>query len=347
MKRRTMGRRRQRLLFRALQQLAILLRSGLPLNSALGIVQSQYKQGPVTDCLQAMQQAIAEGRTMSSGLRQLRWQLPAALTSWLDLAEQSGQLAKILENLVTEFQYADNQRRQLRKIIQYPLLVLAVSVAVTLILLIWVLPQFASLFTEQQLPALTRSLLSASRRVDEYGIWLVIILVISSFTLAGIRRLAPGLCQKWLLRLPGIGKLVRLARLQQLFLPLSLLLSSGMPAVTALQQVARTSPWQPTKTELNRVQLAINAGESWSAAFAQAGLRQPLLLAYLKTGEQSGLIAEMMHNLATDLAHQLQQASEQWLKLAEPLLMLILGGIIGTLLVAMYLPIFNLGQHLS
>lgn len=342
-----LGRRQQRLLFMAFEQLAVLLRSGLPLSSALEIVQFQYKQRPVNRCLSAMQQAIASGRPMTSGLQQLSLRLPAALIGWLDLAEQSGQLADVLDNLVTEFKHSDSQQRQLRKILQYPLLVLSVAMAVTLMLLIWVLPQFTALFTEQQLPALTRYLLLAGRTLQQYGLVLLAAATVLLAALLLLRRLLPGRWQALLLRVPGLGELVRLARLQQLFLPLSLLLSAGMPAVTALQQVQRSSHWQLTKTQLQTVQQAINSGASWSLAFSQAGLQQPLLLAYLKTGEQSGLMAEMMNNLANDLRQQLQQRSEQWLSLAEPLLMLLLGGIIGTLLVAMYLPIFNLGQHLS
>ncbi|MGM0525279.1 MAG: type II secretion system F family protein [Pseudomonadota bacterium] len=339
--------KQQKLLIDALQQLSVLLKSGLSLSAALAIAKSQYRQPQVLGCLTAMHQAIEHGQSMSSGLRQLPLKLPKGLTGYLDLAEQSGRLPEVLDNLSTEFFQSDQQRKQLRKALQYPLIVLFVAIVVSALLLIWVLPQFTALFVNTQLPALTRYLLAASDWLQHYGLLVLVASTGVITAIIAVKAHLPKLWQRLLLKLPIIGKLLELSRLQQIFLRLSLTLASGMPALSAIEQVKQSSYCYLTQQQLALLQHSIINGEGWCQGFEQLGINHPLIAAYLKTGEQSGLMSDMMKNLANHLEAQLRARSEQLTSLAEPLLMLLLGGIIGLLLLAMYLPIFSMGQHIT
>jgi len=337
----------QKLLVDALQQLSVLLRSGLSLSAALSIAKSQYRQPLVLRCLTAMHQSIDRGQSMSSGLRQLPLKLPKGLTGYLDLAEHSGRLPEVLDNLAIEFFQSDQQRKQLRKALRYPLIVLFVAIAVSALLLIWVLPQFTALFADTQLPALTRYLLAGSDWLQHYGLQLLVVSGGAIAVISAIKMRLPKLWQTFLLKLPVVGKLLELSRLQQIFLRLSLTLASGMPALSAIEQVKQSSYCYLTQQQLTILQQSITNGEGWCQGFEHLGINHPLIAAYLKTGEQSGLMSDMMKNLATHLSAQLSARAEQLTSLAEPLLMLLLGGIIGLLLLAMYLPIFNMGQHIT
>lgn len=165
--------------------------------------------------------------------------------------------------------------------------------------------------------------------------------------LALLRQYSAKGWQALLLRLPIFGKLLELARLQQLFLRLSLSLQVGMPALQAIQQVQRASYWQRCHQQLAHIHHLISEGTCWTDAFTIISHQYPLANAYIVTGEQSGLLDKMLQSLAADLQRQLQARTNAWLNNVEPLLMLVLGGIIGTLLLAMYLPIFTLGQQLN
>ncbi|AVJ55144.1 hypothetical protein C5610_01810 [Idiomarina sp. OT37-5b] len=335
----------QQQLIAAFEQLALLIDSGLPLRAALFVVHSQLSSATIQQCFATFIATVDDGLPLHKAANHLPRRLPAAMFGYLQLAEQSGQFATVLQHMVQDYQQRQQQRRLLLQAIRYPAAIFAVAIVVTVVLLVWVLPQFTALFQTQQLPMLTQALLQLSALMQQHGLTMLAVSVSTVLLFSAIRRYHPQLWQRLLLRLPIVGPLLRLARTQQLFAQLSLLLRAGMAATAALQLVAASSPWFRTRADCGAIGSAIEQGKSWSIAIAEQRLDNTLINAYLKTGEQTGRIDDMMTRLAAELGRRFAHQCAQRLGLIQPLLMLSLGGIIGTLLLAMYLPIFNIGQQ--
>ena len=333
------------LLIQGFDQLATLIGCGLSLHNALQVVHAQIQEPTVKRCFYSFISTVNEGLPLVHAAEQLPMKLPMALVGYLRLAEQSGQFSLVIENMVIEFNNAEQQRQQIVTAIRYPAAILLMSIVITAMLLIFVLPKFTALFSVDALPALTRSLLNLSTFLQQHGAMLLLLTGGIALLLAVLRHFFLHRWQQLLLCLPLIGPLLSQARIQQLFQRLALLLSSGMTAIEALQLCGDSSPWQLTKSNCQYLSRAIADGQSWSTALTQIQLQTPLIMAYVSTGEQTGRIDDMLSRLATQLNQQLNQQYRQRIGLIQPLLMLLLGGIIGTLLLAMYLPIFTLGQQ--
>lgn len=327
------------------EHLAKLLASGLPLLSALQVTIAQSQQPLIQQTFRCFSNNVANGQPLHHPDANLPRCLPGSMIGFLTLAEQSGQFAGVIQHMVTEFKHNHQQRQQLLKAVRYPLAILAITLVIASGLLFFVLPQFTALFGQQQLPGLTRMLLSLRDSMSQYGMLLLAIICSMLCLLIALKRYSPKYWQQLARVMPLFGSLTELARLQQLFQRLSLLLSAGMNATSALTLCADSSAWVRTRQQCKTITTAIASGHSWLPAFQAAGINDALVVAYLTTGEQTGRIDTMMAELAKQLADRLTHQSQQQLGLIQPLLMLVLGGIIGTLLLAMYLPIFNLGQQ--
>lgn len=334
-------------LFLSMRHLALLLNSGLNLSTAVTVLIAQQQRKRVKTLLSHWHDQLQSGISLHQAAQQLNDRWPSSLLGYLAVGEQTGQLPTALNYAVDEFEQAKQQRQLLIKAVRYPAIISLFAIVISIGLLVWVLPQFTTMFGQQQLPWLTQQLLILADGVKKWGYSIVAIVTVIVLGLALLRQYSAKGWQALLLRLPIFGKLLELARLQQLFLRLSLSLQVGMPALQAIQQVQRASYWQRCHQQLAHIHHLISEGTCWTDAFTIISHQYPLANAYIVTGEQSGLLDKMLQSLAADLQRQLQARTNAWLNNVEPLLMLVLGGIIGTLLLAMYLPIFTLGQQLN
>lgn len=335
----------QRQLIDGFDQLATLVDSGLPLRSALHVVATQSRDKIIKQTFERLFITVTEGLPLHQTAHQLPRQLSVSMIGYLQLAEHSGQFVMVLNNMVAEFNVADKQRRDIIAAVRYPIAILLMSIVISIGLLVFVLPNFTALFGVNELPQLTRSLLRFSSLLQQHGSALALSVIVVIVGLLLTRRYLTMQWQQLLFCLPILGRLFRERRKQQLFQRLALLLGSGMTAVNALTLTAEVSPWLRTRYECRLLAKAIANGNSWSLALQAISSDDPLVSAYITTGEQTGRIDSMMQRLARQLHERLQQRFRLLIGLIQPLLMLLLGGIIGTLLLAMYLPIFNLGQQ--
>lgn len=337
--------RQQRLLIAAFEQLSLLLDSGLSMRSALQVITAQTHDKVIQQIFQIFAQTINQGLPLHRANAQLPVLMPVAITGYLQLAEQSGQFGSVITHMVEEFHHADRQRKTIITAVRYPVAILSLSVIISTGLLVFVLPQFTALFGINQLPALTRTLLGLSSWLSRHGLELLLVLVLAILLGGLARRYFQRLWQRSLRSLPLFGPLLEQIRQQQLFHRLALLQAAGMSAVAAIQLCGNSSRWLKTRHDCTRLATLIADGNAWSVALKQIGLNQPLTEAYISTGEQTGRIDFMMNKLAQQLADDVRRRSHQLIGMIQPLLMLSLGGIIGVILLAMYLPIFTLGQQ--
>ncbi|MCK7459042.1 type II secretion system F family protein [Idiomarina aminovorans] len=329
-----------------LQQTANLLASGLPLSEALrhSICETQSKglRWLTEDCIRS----IERGLSFSRALADYRGWLPEADINAIAWAEQNGQLTDALNQLHRFAERQQQLKKQLAKALRYPVIVLIVAMGVCLMMMGWVLPSFAQLFGEGELPRLTATLLNFSAFLRGQAVIIISIIVVASGIIFAIRNRAPLLWQHSLARLPMIGKLLQDSQLQQLFHRLAVALHAGIDARQALSSTQSSLNWLPHRLALQQVQQQLESGNGWVDSFRVSALNEPRTLSFLKVAEQSGKIDNAFSVLADFRQQRFEQNCERLIDLAEPLLMVVLGGIIGTLLVAMYLPLFSMGQQL-
>lgn len=166
-----------------------------------------------------------------------------------------------------------------------------------------------------------------------------------SASLYMVRKKAPLFWQRALSQLPFIGKLLEDIKLQQLFHRLAVALKAGIETRQALNSTAHSLTWLPHRHALRSVQQSVEQGKGWVDSFRSSPLSEPRTLSFLKVAEQNGNVDQAFATLADIRQQRFEQNCERLIGLAEPLLMVVLGGIIGTLLVAMYLPLFSMGQQ--
>ncbi|MGM0630578.1 MAG: type II secretion system F family protein [Pseudomonadota bacterium] len=331
--------------YELLQQVSELLNSGLPLSEALrhSVCESPSRglRWMVEDCIRCIERGLA----FSRALQLYRSWLPEEDITAIAWAEQTGQLAHTLHQLNQVAKRQRQLKKQMSKALRYPVIVLLVASAVCFMMMGWVLPSFAPLFGEGELPGLTRGLLKASEFLHEQTVPLLSLVLSFSVLLYIVRKRSPLFWQRTLSQLPIVGQLLEDIKLQQLFHRLAVALKAGIETRQALNSTAHSLTWLPHRHALRSVQQSVEQGNGWVDSFRSSPLSEPRTLSFLKVAEQNGNVEQAFATLADIRQQRFEQSCERLIGMAEPLLMVVLGGIIGTLLVAMYLPLFSMGQQ--
>lgn len=332
------------------QELLALLDAGLNLTEALSTLYAKERQAHVRATLGDVLQALREGRNFSDVLAEAPKHFPDVYVATVRASERTGDLPQALARYITYQLQFETLRKKLVSAAIYPVMLLVVGGFVTLFLLGYVVPRFSAVYESsgRELPWLSAMLLAFGQVI--YKNW--------QFALAGFigvfAVLVWGISQAkgraWLmsqvLRLPWLAAKTDEFRLARFFRAMSLLLAAGISLPRAMGMVAGLlGPGQ--QKQLAECRLAIEQGQSLSAALLSVGLASPVAESLIKVGERSGQMAEMLERTARfadeDFARWVDWAS----RLLEPILMVIIGVVIGTVVVLMYLPIFELAGSLQ
>lgn len=328
-----------------IEQWLELLECGLPLPDALKHSVNQHSSKAMTwlvnDCLAT----IKLGRPLSSALKQYSDWLPAADIQTIEWAESSGHLVSGLHNILTLKQQQMALKEQLTKALRYPLIIAAFACAVALLMMTWVLPQFQKLFGNANLPLLTQKVIAISEFVSQHAVFIGSAFCLLYLSCRLIRHRFPAFWRHCTLKLPVYRQLVIGSREQQIYYQLGLSLEAGIDAIHALQLTTNNLSCPVYKSRLHLISYHLEKGLGWSKAFRSSALNTPKTMSFIQSAEKSGRMAQAFKQLALYQQKQLTLYSERISSYSQPLLMLILGGIIGTLLVAMYLPLFSLGEQ--
>lgn len=332
-------------------QLATLLKAGLTLPDALLMLSRQHPVRQWQALLQSLAEDLAQGTALSAAMR--RW--PDAFPPIYIAMIHTGELTGALDECC--FQLAAQQKTQLtltgkvKKALRYPLIVLSLAVAVTLAMILLVLPEFAAIYQtfNTPLPALTRGVMALSGLITRAGPWMLaatLLLAASGFVL---RNHPPWLRyrQRLLLGIPVVGGLVRGQKLSQIFTVLALTQRAGIAFLQGLESVEATLTCPHWREAIHHIHQEIAQGTPIWTALKNSGQFSALCIQLVQTGEVSGALDTMLDNLARHHSELTQQQADSLATLLEPLMLVVTGVIIGTLIVAMYLPIFHLGDAMS
>ena len=330
----------------ALNRLEQLITGRLPLALALGVVAKQTHQPALKRHYQYLQHSVQAGISLGALSIEKRRALKAAQAG-IAVAEQTGQLPLVMQSLVASWKRQRHISALVKNALRYPVALLFMALIIITVFVTWVLPTIQQLFDSQPLPALTQYLITCVTwlRQSATNILAITGILLLSFTV--LYRLQKQRVQAVMQRLPIWGKLKRLSVYQSTFEYLALGMQSGMSAVNATQMVASHSTWLPMQSKLLNIAQALNQGNSWSRSFSTVQINDPTIQAYLQTAEHIGRVDHAVERLSRDFSQRIERYCEQLRVWLNPLLMIILTGIIGFMLLAMYLPIFSLTQQLA
>lgn len=331
------------------RQLATLLQAGLPLMNSLTLLGNEHTK-PAWNCvLLNIAKGVREGKPLSEMLGQYPDTFPDIYRQIISIGELTGQLDKCCLQLATQQEQQAELRSKVKKALRYPLIVSVIAIVVTLLMLTLVLPEFAKIYAsfDAELPWFTRMLVIASGALISTGPWLVGIFSLCCF--GYLQKLHP--LKHWqlreqmlLLRLPLTSRLVTDSCLSQIFQTLAMTQQAGMTLIAGLAAASASMSNLHFQAALNQIREQIMQGTPLHKAFVQSPLFPTLCHQLIKIGEESGSLDELLLKLAYlhhDKANSLAETLSQTI---EPVLMAVMGVIVGGLVIAMYLPIFQLGS---
>lgn len=334
-----------------IRQLSTLLSSGLTLTRALEGIRHGVTDRALGTLIQLMLDELHQGKSFSVILATRPTLFDPFLIHLARSGEQSSQLPLLLERAAAYREQIRTLKRQTWKAVAYPLGVLLLTLLITLFLFLQVVPQFESLFSNLggTLPPLTQHLLSITHALQQHAAAILVALLLPPALLLFGYRSSPALQQvvdQLLLRLPLIGTTLREILVARIGRTLAILQQAAIPLHHGLESAIEMTPLIPFKIAITQVNHAIHQGTPLSSALQQQQLFPPIAVQMIHAGEESGQLSEMLDRLATYYEAEVEQRIEQLTALLEPALILIIGGLVGTLAIALYQPIFQMGQHL-
>lgn len=330
------------------QTLGLLLESGLGLLDCLLVMSDQFPQKRQRAMLDRIQAAVTSGVSLSQALASQPDYFSDFEVFTLKMGEQSGQMATILKGLSHYYAKRVALRRKLTQAFSYPVAVILIAVLVMSFMIGFVVPMFEDIFNrfDAQLPPLTQSILDLSDALTQYGGWILLGIGLTGLL---IHRLAkhPGWRRFWSklgLLLPGLGPLwlkIHLARLSYSF---ALLLQAKVNLDQTLRLLGQVTPFYPLQAALQRLHAAVLDGLSLSEALEAEGTFPLFFRQMIKVGEKTARLDQMFGQMAQNLEAESDASLSQLTRFLEPVLIIFLGGIVAVILVAMYLPMFELSN---
>ncbi|MCK7452968.1 protein transport protein HofC [Enterobacter chengduensis] len=329
------------------RQLATLLQAGLTLSHSLQMLAEQHPLKPWQALLQSIADELSEGAPFSESLK--KW--PAVFSplhvSMVKTGELTGKLEACCRQLAEQQKAQQQLRAKVKKALRYPAIVLTLAVVVVLAMVTLVLPEFAAIYKtfNTPLPLLTQMVMGMAAFMQSYAPALLAALCVTLAAAWSLRQNPRW--QRMLMHTPVMGELARGQKLGHIFTVLSLTQQAGIPFLQGLESAEETVESRYWQGILAGVREDIEKGHPIWSSFQKAAIFTPLCIQLLRTGEMSGTLDIMLANLARHHTEQTFQRADSLAALLEPVLLIVTGVIIGTLVVAMYLPIFHLGDAMS
>lgn len=330
------------------RQLATLVKSALPLEEALLAVSQQTDKPRVRSIILGVRSKVMEGHSLAAGLADFPNSFPEIYRATVAASEQSGHLDAVLERLAD---YTDN-RQQLRQrtlsALLYPVLLFVVCAAIVFFLLVSVVPKIIEVFrtSEAELPILTQMLIAGSDFMREYGIWLVLATGAAAFLFTRSLRIASNR-RRWhafLLSLPLVGKVVRGSNTARFARTLSTLTSSTVPVLEALRISSEVVTNLPMKSAVEDAAVRVREGAPIGRSLGASRVFPPMMIHLISSGESSGELDTMLDRAAIHQERELDAILQGIVGLLGPLMILVMGGLVLLIVLAMLLPIFELNQ---
>jgi type IV pilus assembly protein PilC len=335
------------------RQLGTLLGAGMPLVRSLEVLGRQEKNRALARIIALLAEDIRSGGVCSTSLARHSRVFDRLYVNMVRAGEAGGVLDVALERLAQFQEKSLRLRGKVKAALVYPAIVLSVAVLILAGLLVFVVPKFQQIFADllkgAPLPALTQAVLVASALVRQHFVVVAVVVVALGSGLRAFRRTRRGarLVDGWLLRLPGFGELIRKSLVARFARTFGTLLASGVPMLQAITIARDTSGNARVVEALDLVHDRVKEGAPVARPLAASAVFPPLVTSMIEVGEQTGQLPEMLHQVADIYDEEVDTAVAGLSSLIEPVLIVLLAVVVGTIVVALFLPIVRIVQLLT
>jgi len=341
------------------RQLSTLQDAGLPLLRSLQILEEQAKPGPLKNCLISVCEEVEGGSSLSEAMSKNPKAFNLLYVKMVNAGEIGGVLDIILQRLADFMEKSQRLKRKIKGALVYPVVVIIIALLILTAIMVFIIPKFEKIFAEfgVTLPGLTTWLINTSRWVaganpmQQVPGWVVLLLspVLAIIFWKLIRKAGPGRAATDMLivHLPIFGKLVRKSTIARFTRTLGTLISAGVPILEAITITGETSGNYVYEKALRRVHDSIREGESFAGPLRESKVCDAIVVNMIDVGEETGDMDVMLMKIADNYDEEVDVAVQSLTRLIEPLMVVVLGGMIGTIVVAMFLPLVKMIESLQ
>jgi type IV pilus assembly protein PilC len=331
------------------RQLATMLASGIPMVQAFDIVGSGSEKPSLQKLILDVKADIEAGTSLHEALARHPLYFDDLYVNLVEAGEQAGALESLLDKVATYKEKSEAMKKKVKKALFYPAAVVAVAFIVTIILLIFVIPEFQKLFQGfgANLPAFTQFVINLSLLVQHQGIYLAVVFGAAIYAFLYFKKRSRKMRQlldRISLKVPIIGPIMNKAAIARYARTLSTMFAAGVPLVEALESVAGACGNIVYEDAVMKMKDEVATGQRLQRAMEARGIFPNMVVQMIAVGEESGSLDTMSAKVATFYEAEVDNAVDAMSSLLEPLIMVVLGVLVGGLVVAMYLPIFKMGQ---
>ncbi|MBA4246407.1 MAG: type II secretion system protein F [Pseudomonas sp.] len=330
------------------RQMATMMKAGVPLLQSFDIIAEGFDKPNMRKLIDEIKQEVAAGNSFASSLRKKPEFFDDLYCNLVDSGEQSGALETLLDRIATYKEKTEALKAKIKKAMTYPIAVIVVAVIVTAILLIKVVPQFESVFEGfgAQLPAFTQVVVNLSRGLQEWWFLVLLAIFVATFSFTQAYKRSEkfrDFLDRTLLKAPIIGDILYKAVVARFARTLATTFAAGVPLVDALDSVAGATGNVVFRTAVNKIKVDVSSGTQLNFSMRNTGIFPTMAVQMTAIGEEAGSLDEMLDKTASYYEAEVDNAVDNLTTLMEPLIMSVLGVLVGGLIIAMYLPIFQLG----
>ncbi|HET7809480.1 MAG TPA: type II secretion system F family protein [Steroidobacteraceae bacterium] len=330
------------------RQLATMLAAGIPLVQAFEIVGNGNDKPAMQKLILDIKADVEGGTSLHEALGKHPLHFDDLYVNLVEAGEQAGALETLLDKIATYKEKTEALKKKVKKALFYPAAVMVVAVVVTVILLIFVIPQFESLFKGfgADLPAFTQFVIDMSRGLQEHGVWFAMIVGGAVYAFIYFKKRSKKMREfldRALLKVPVVGPIMYKSAVARFARTLSTMFAAGVPLVEALESVAGACGNIVFENAVLKMRDEVATGQRLQRAMENTGLFPNMVIQMIAVGEEAGALDAMSGKVATFYEAEVDNAVDSMSSLLEPLIMAILGVLVGGLVIAMYLPIFKLG----
>ncbi|NMZ66367.1 type II secretion system F family protein [Pseudomonas oryzihabitans] len=331
------------------RQLATMMSAGVPLLQAFDIIGEGFDNPNMRKMVDDIKQDVAAGNSLANSLRKQPQYFDDLYCNLVDAGEQSGALETLLDRVATYKEKTEALKKKIKKAMTYPAAVIVVAVIVSAILLIKVVPQFQSVFEGfgAQLPAFTLMVITISEVLQEW--WLLVLgaFLVIGFVLRHFYKKSERFrdaTDRGLLKIPLIGSILYKSAIARYARTLATTFAAGVPLVEALDSVAGATGNVVFRNAVEKIKGDVSTGMQLNFSMRTTGVFSSMAIQMTAIGEESGSLDEMLSKVATFYEDEVDNMVDNLTTLMEPMIMAVLGVLVGGLIIAMYLPIFQLGS---
>ncbi|MBJ6137311.1 type II secretion system F family protein [Marinobacter litoralis] len=331
------------------RQLATMMKAGVPLVQSFDIVADGLENKGLQELVMSIRNDISSGTGFAAALRKHPRHFDNLYCNLVESGEQAGALEAMLDRIATYLEKTELLKKKVKKAMTYPIAVIVVAIVVTAILLIKVVPQFESLFSGfgAELPVFTQMVVGLSEWMQSWWFVVLIAIVGSIFLFKEAKRKSQkfsDIVDKYVLKLPIVGEILDKSAVAKFGRVLSTTFAAGVPLVDALDSVAGATGNAVYRDAIQNIKNDVSSGTQLQASMRQQDVFPVMAVQLTAIGEESGNLDEMLEKVAVHYEAVVDDMVDNLTALMEPMIMAVLGVLVGGLIIAMYLPIFQMGQ---